>query len=320
MNNPFFNSVELIQLLVRWKKQLMIVGIASLVLSVIFSSPLFIKPKFKSTAIVYPSNLIAYSTESATEQMLQITQSTDIRDKVIRAFNLFEHYDIDTISDISFRTNVFKAYEENVIIKKTEYESMEVTVYDTDPLKASQMADSIIVYFNQKARQLQSEKSKEVVVISKNQMDAKQAEMDSMEAALHDLQIKYNILDYKTQAKEASRAYLRSLNQPNSKAAIESKAILEGLKEKGSEVNAYNEHLWRVRGTYNDLKIVYENALRDVTKQLTYANVVTPPQPSDKKAYPIRWLIVVVSVGSSLLMAFIIILVFYSNRDLKKAA
>ena len=119
MNNPFFNSVELIQLLVRWKKQLMIVGISSLVLSVIFSSPLFIKPKFKSTAIVYPSNLIAYSTESATEQMLQITQSTDIRDKIIRAFNLFDHYDIDTVSDISFRTNVFKAYEENVIIKKT---------------------------------------------------------------------------------------------------------------------------------------------------------------------------------------------------------
>ena len=320
MNNPFFNSIELISLLVRWKKQLLIVGVASLVLSVIFSSPFFIKPKFKSTAIVYPSNLIAYSTESATEQMLQITQSTDIRDKIIRAFNLFEHYDIDTTSDISFRTNVFKAYEENVIIKKTEYESMEITVYDTDPLKASQMADSIIVYFNQKARELQAEKSKEVVVISKNQMDAKQAEMDSMEAALHDLQIKYNILDYKTQAKEASRAYLRSLNQPSSKAAIESKSILESLKEKGSEVNAYNEHLWRVRGTYNDLKIVYENALRDVTKKLTYANVVTPPQPSDKKAYPIRWLIVLVSVGSSLLMAFIIILVFYSRNEYTKAA
>jgi len=83
MNNPFFNSIELINLLARWKKQLMIVGLASLVLSAVFSSPFFIKPKFKSTAIVYPSNLIAYSTESATEQMLQITQSTDIRDKML---------------------------------------------------------------------------------------------------------------------------------------------------------------------------------------------------------------------------------------------
>ena len=213
MNNPFFNSIELINLLARWKKQLMIVGLASLVLSAVFSSPFFIKPKFKSTAIVYPSNLIAYSTESATEQMLQITQSTDIRDKIIHAFNLYDHYEIDTTSDMSFRTNVFRTYDENVIIKKTEYESMEITVYDTDPIKAAQMADSIIVFFNIKARELQSEKSKEVVIISKNQMDAKKAEMDSMENALHNLQMKYNILDFKTQSKEASRAYLRSLNQ-----------------------------------------------------------------------------------------------------------
>ncbi|MBK7429566.1 MAG: hypothetical protein IPI62_01135 [Bacteroidetes bacterium] len=64
------------------------------------------------------------------------------------------------------------------------------------------MADSIIVFFQYKARELQSEKSKEVVIISKNQMDAKKAEMDSMENALHNLQMKYNILDFKTQSKK----------------------------------------------------------------------------------------------------------------------
>ena len=73
MNNSFFNSVELINLLAKWKKQLFLVAGASLVLSVIFSSPFFIKPKFKSVAVLYPSNLMAYSTESATEQMLQLT-------------------------------------------------------------------------------------------------------------------------------------------------------------------------------------------------------------------------------------------------------
>lgn len=320
MNNPFFNSIELLNLLIRWKKHLAIVGFISLILSVIFSSPYFIKPKFKSSAVIYPSNLIAYSTESATEQMLQITQSSDIRDKIIQTFNLFEHYDIDTTSDVSFHSSVIKAYDENVIINKTEYESMEITVYDTDPILAEQIADSIIAFFNVKARQLQADKSKEVVVITKTQMDAKKAEMDSMETALHELQLNYGILDFKSQAKEASRAYLKSLNQPNSKAATESKAMLDALKQKGSEANALNEHLWRTRGTYNDLKLAYENVLRDVTKKLTYANVVTPPQPSDKKASPIRWLIVLISVGSSLLMAFIIILLFYSKAETTKPA
>ena len=51
-------------------KHLIIMGLISLVASAIFSSPTFIPPRFQVPAIVYPSNLIAYSTESATEQML----------------------------------------------------------------------------------------------------------------------------------------------------------------------------------------------------------------------------------------------------------
>src|SRR6476620_4286090 len=96
MENTFFNSVELMRLLNKWKKHLIIIGLISLVASIFFSSPIFIKPKYKSTAIVYPSNLVAYSTESPTEQMLQIAQSTDIRERLIQRFNLAKHYDIDT--------------------------------------------------------------------------------------------------------------------------------------------------------------------------------------------------------------------------------
>ncbi len=319
MNNSFFNSVELINLLAKWKKQLFLVAGASLVLSVIFSSPFFIKPKFKSVAVLYPSNLMAYSTESATEQMLQLTQSSDIRNRVINAFKLIEHYEIDSTRNKTFKTDVYKMYDENVNIKKTEYESMEVTVFDTDPIVASEMVDSIIHFFNVKARELQSDKSREVMIISKNQLDAKKIEMDSLEAALHELQLKYGILDLKTQSKEATRSYLKSLSKPGSKEYTESKLMLDNLREKGSEVNAITEHLWRTRGSYNDLKSVYENAVRDVFKHLTYANVVTDPAPSDKKASPVRWLIVLISISSSVLMAFIIILLFYSKKEFSKS-
>ena len=95
----------------------------------------------------------------------------------------------------------------------------------------------------------------------------------------------------------------------------ETKQILDGMKEKGTQFNSINEHLWRIRGTYNDLKLLYENAERDVYKKLTYANVVTRPFPADKKSSPVRWLIVVISVGSSLLLAFILLLMFDSEKN-----
>ncbi len=315
MDNVFFNSVDLLRLISKWKKHLIIVGLISLVGSILFSSPLFVKPKYKSFALIYPSNLIAYSTESSTEQMLQLTQSYEIRDKIISTFRLFNHYRIDTLKNKFYRSEVYKKYDENILIKKTEYESMEITVYDTDPIIASAIADSIIHFFNQKARNLQIEKSREVMIIAKNQLIKKKSEMDSMDNTLHEYSTKYGLLDYKSQSKEITRAYMRALSTGNTKAINESNKILEGLRDKGTEFNALNEHLWRIRGTYNDLLLAYDNAYRDVYKNLTYANVVTRPFPSDKKAYPIRWLIVVVSVGSSLLLAFMILLIFDSKKN-----
>jgi hypothetical protein len=142
--------------------------------------------------------------------------------------------------------------------------------------------------------------------------------MDSLENRVHELQMQYGILDFKEQTKEVSRAYLKSLSSPGSKSAIEAKRIYDNLINKGAELNAINEHLWRTRGFYNDLKVVYENAERDVFKKLTYANVVTPPSPSDKKASPIRWLIVLVSVSSALLMSFIVIILFFAKAESSK--
>lgn len=314
MDNIFFNSTDLMQLILRWKKHLIIVGLISLVGSILFSSPIFIKPKFKSFALIYPSNLIAYSTESATEQMLQLTQSYDIRDEIINTFHLFEHYDIDTLKNKTFKSEVYKKYDENIIIKKTEYESMEITVYDTDPLIASQIADSIVHYFDLKARSLQIEKSQEVMVIALDQLKNKKNQLDSMENLLHEYSTKYGLLDYKSQSKEVTRAYMRGLTSNDTKVLNESNRIMQGLMDKGTEFNSINEHLWRLRGTYNDLKLIYENAYRDVYKELTYANVVTRPFPSDKKAYPVRWLIVLISVSSSLLLAFMILLIFDSKK------
>ena len=314
MNNAFFNSIELLRLVKKWKKHLIIVGLISLLGSIIFSSPYFIKPKFKSFALIYPSNLIAYSTESATEQMLQLTQSYDIRNRIIKTFKLYSHYGIDTVNNKASRSEVYERYDENINIKKTEYESMEITVYDTDPMMAKMIVDSIIHYFDVKARALQVEKSLEVMVIAIDQLKDKQHEMDSMENILHEFSTRYGLLDYKAQSKEVTRAYMRGLSSGSTKVINESNKIMEGLRDKGPQFNAVNEHLWRTRGAYNDLKLVYENARRDVYKKLTYANVVTKPFASDKKASPVRWLIVLVSVGSSLLLAFVVLLISDSMK------
>lgn len=236
MDNSFFDAKEIIKALLKWKKHLIIVGLVSLGASILFSSPWFIKPKYKSFALVYPSNLMAYSDESATEQMLQLAQSSDIRDWIINAFDLYKHYEIDTVKNKFHLTEVNKTYDENVNIRKTEYETMEITVFDTDPKIASHMVDSLVHFFDIKARQMQAEKSLEVMVISKNQLDAKKMQMDSMENVLEEYRTKYGLLDYKEQTREATRGYLRGLRTANNASVKASENLMSALKVKGENL------------------------------------------------------------------------------------
>lgn len=314
MDNSVFNSQVLIDLVYRKRKPLIIIALLAGVAAIVFSTPYFMPPRFKSNAVIYPSNLIAYSSESPTEQMLQIAQSSDIRNRIINSFDLYSHYGIDTVTNPHFKTDAIAQFEENISIKKTEYESMEITAYDHDPKTAAAIVDSIINNFNLKAREMQKEKSIEVLIICKNQLDMKKAEMDSMEVAIKQIRNDYGILDYKGQSEEALRGLFRNLSSGNGNGVNEAKKMIESLKVKGGDYNALNEHLWRIRGHYNELKIAYENAYRDVNKVLTYTNVVTKPQVADKKSFPVRWLIVLITVSSSVLFAFVVLLILEARK------
>ncbi|MFM7079592.1 MAG: hypothetical protein ACKOYC_07345, partial [Bacteroidota bacterium] len=99
-----FDASFIFGIIRKYAKQLSIVAGSTILLSIVFSSEFFIKPKFKSTAIVYPSNLIPYSTESPTEQMIQLFGSDEIRDEIIKDFDLFKHYEVDTTSKYPLTT------------------------------------------------------------------------------------------------------------------------------------------------------------------------------------------------------------------------
>ncbi len=314
--NPFLNSVDIVKAVIRWKWHLLVVAVVSMIASIVFSGPSFIKPKFKSFAIIYPSNLIAYSTESSTEQMLQMLQSSDVRQEIISSFNLMNHYELDSTKDIHAKGEVLKMYDDNVTINKTEYESVQIEVWDTDPVIAASMVDSIIRLGDQKIRSVQREKATEVLVITKNQLERKKADMDSLESMVKNYNTKYGLLDYKIQAKEVSKGYAKAMTSGSGKGLNEMKTQLKVLAENGEDFNSLTEHLWRARGSYNDIKVSYDVAYRDVVKELSYANVVTHPIVADKKSYPVRWLIVLISVAASFFVAFFVLLMFGSKKAL----
>ena len=297
----YFENDEVLAVLWRWKTPLAVVFALSFLGSAIFSSPMFVKPKFKSFARVYPTNLKKYSDESPTEQMIQMLESDAIRDSLCSRFNLDTLYDIDA-NEPYYRDLLYKEYSDHVQFKKTKYESVEIEVLSTSPQIAFDMVKSIIDLYNIQVKTLQDEKLVEAVNTVKEMKEQKKVEMDFLESELNVLRREFGILDYGSQVKNLSKEYYKLLARsnvdPNKIAKV--KAELDNLKLKGVEYENLSARLWSVRDSYNNFKLKYEEHVKELNRKKEYAMKIVNPYKADKKTYPVRWLIVLVSVAAAM--------------------
>jgi hypothetical protein len=310
----YFNNTNLINLLLKWRLHLIVVVLAAAVLAVIFSSPMFITPKFKSYAVMYPANVSPYSEESEAEQMFQILQSQDIKDSVIKKFDLASHYEIDPTFKY-YKTALNYEYSQNVNITKTPYDAVSIEVLDKDPQLASDMVDAIIFYYNKKVRTMHKGKYEEVIEMYEDLLERKSIYIDSLKQQLYEISVKEGLVSYEASATQIMMGYLGTVmggtRDVNKK---EVARLKKNLEKSGGDLVQLVEAIKQEVRTYTDFKVEYEDALRFYDARLTYSNVVTSPFPSDKKSYPIRWLIVSISVLMTFFFAVVVMLLVENLR------
>ena len=300
----FFNSKNIINLLIKWKYHLLVIVAIAVLFGILFSSSVFITPLFKSYAVVYPSNVSPYSDESETEQMMQMLQSRDIRDSVIKKFDLPGHYGIDPGYKYYMSTLLWE-YGKNIKINKTPYEAVSIEVWDKDPQIACDIVNEIMYQYNFKVRGLHKEKFGEVVSNYRIITDLKKKELDSLAQVAKELGVKYGLLDFPMQTRELMRAYLG--NGSSSVKGGEVTRLKKNMEEKGGERELISALMTAETKDYSTLKLDYDRAILDYNRNFTYVNVLNKPFPADKKSYPVRWIIVVLSALGTLIIATIII-------------
>jgi hypothetical protein len=302
--DSFFNSQNIIDIILKWKKQLIVVVVASVLLSALFSSPIFITPLFKSTCTLYPSNISPYSDESETEQSVQIFQSRDIRDSLVKRFNLARHWGIDS-GYKHFESTLVWEYSQKVHVNKTPFEAVEIEVLDHDPVMARDLILGMLDAYNNKIRAMHKEKFGEVVRNYSFIMGVKQQYLDSLKSKAQDLGLQYGLLDFQGQTREVTRAYLSTGG--GSVRSAEAKAMKKNMEEKGGEMLLLSEMLRAESDAFSTMKLDADRALLDYNRDYTYVNVLSKPFVADKKSYPIRWLIVVFSTLAAFFMAVLVI-------------
>ena len=311
----FFNNTNLLKIISKWKWHLLILVVISAIVSLVVSSPMIMKPRFKSMAVIYPSNVAPYSDESETEQMLQWITSRDVRDSVMIHFNLPKHYGIDS-SYKYFPSTMAYLYDKYVRIAKTQYESIEITVTDRDPVMARDMVDAIIKYTDMKIRATHRKKYNEVVVSMKKELDVKKQEIDSVKAVMHDLNTQYGIYDILGQSQEITRGELRTMDGSGSSVnSKEVEQLKKSMREKGGELLFLSSRIKDLALEYSEISKKYDLAMFDAHKDFTFINTVSPAQIADKKSYPKRLMVMFYFVIGTLLLSLISIAVIEQRRS-----
>lgn len=310
----FFDNKRILNSIWKWKIHIIVVIAITTVLSAIISGPFFIEPKFKSVARIYPVNITESSEESESEHLLENVQTSDIKFRVIDAFHLDEVYEISKDEPL-YQTYMLYEYDQNISYKKTEFETVEIKVLDPDPKRASAICDSIIVYLNESIQKQKVVKYQQYAELYKKRLDYKNAEIDSIFNILEDIRKNTGLIDYSKQSETATRGLMDAAALKGDRRPAEE--IMKNLVNNGGELRKYQALLETYEIAADTLEKRYDSYMGLATQKFSYSKVVQHPFPADKKSYPIRWLIVFLSVVTATIVSFITVSLIDYIREVK---
>ena len=304
-----FNSVDL--LIYIWKKRSILIGIGLIagITSIIIS--LTITPMFQSSVIMFPAsnasiskdllsqnyagrqNVHGFGEEEQAEQLLQILNSEPIRSRIMQKYNLMEHYDINPDEKYPF-TRLHEKYKSNINFRLTEFMSVEISVMDSDPEYAANIANDISALVDTVYNSMKKERAREAFrLVEREYMEAVQnlaVLRDSMELLSGEV-----------------GPFLRSGGDPINNP-------IDAISENGAMFVAMMNMVRYEAALVTDLSLKYKEARLEAEQNLPHKFVVEEAYPSEKKAYPKKSLIVIVSTFASLLFALVILIVIDNIR------
>ncbi len=302
------NTAHILHVLKIHRIKFMIIAIAAIIVSSFISSPIFIAPKFKSTAVVFPINLEPFSEESSTEQLLQFMNSEEIKNAMTKRFNLYTVFGIDSLEEKS-HTKFDKYYYEYITVSVTLYESIIINVINESPSLAQKMANALIDETNKFVRAQKKTITDEYIKSYENQLKIASTEIDSIESQLKSIRLNYGILDFKAQSKIISK------KQSSSSLSNDEQLILKGLKEVGGKYQILQSQLNSELKNYRTFKLEYDKNRLNTNSNLNFTTVVSKANLPDKKHSPERTVIVVLFTLSALLLSLFIILFTHKKQN-----
>jgi len=282
------------------------------------SASFLIRDKYTSTVVLFPAtthslskvlldvqgvsreDLLAFGAEEDADQMIQILNSDEIRERIIQKYNLMEHYRINPSTRFA-QTKLRKKFEKNISFRRTEYLSVEINVMDEDPVMAANIANDISALLDSAKNRMQQERASEALRILEQEYQELENMVYQMEDSLTAVRL-LGINDYASQSEVMNEQYAIALARNNSLAAAALRDRLNILSQYGGVYVSLTEQLEHYHDQLAMLRIKLKELRMDASKPITHKFIVNRAVPAEKKSYPRRSLIVLAACAGTFLI------------------
>ena len=252
-----------------------------------------------------------FGEEEEAEQLMRIVGSSRIRNRLVNEFDLFNRYEIEQDQPNKFYF-LKKEYSSRVNFQRTKDGTIAIDVYDEDPDTAALIANRIVDLIDT----IKNEMVKERTLVTYDVVKRKFEELTKDKNTLVD---KITKLSEQGVVSASSRGgiseALGSAKNESDRAFF--KKQIEINKQYGALYDALCEERENKIEKLSDMEVVFEQAESDAFVDINHKMVVELATPSDKKAKPIRWLIVVVSALAAFFGSIFLLLVISKIKEIK---
>jgi Chain length determinant protein len=328
---PFFDSGNLLTFIFSKWKPLLVVAIIAMIASTILAYVLPVK--YKATVALFATqnnnlsraflsehadeskDFLALGDDNNAEQMLQILKSDDLMYALEKKFNLYKYYGI---KDTAGKKYMLKAdYDEMFLYDITEYQSLSIIVYDSDPAKAALMANSSARLADSLFQAIIRQRAVAAYLVVKRQHDSATAMANMLEDSMSFFR-RLGILNWDFQVKELTTGYADAEVKGNAEAI---KTISDELKSFGQ----YGKQFWiianRLNANYEWVKqtnLSMMEAKVNAEQSIPSFYIADNAVPPDRRTYPVRGLVVAGGTIAALFFALLLLLIMNRFRTIKK--
>ena len=326
------SSTNILVFIYGWRKHLLIITAAAILFSAIGSY--MIRPQYKAVSSLfavksfsaskylteepqgYAEDYMDIGDEDDIEKLMQILNSSELQDLVVKKFDLFRHWKIAT-NDTNKDTWMNLMFQEMINFKRTDMMSVKVEVYDYSPDTAAMIANAVASFADTVKNRYTRRIAVEALNIVKLEYDKSLSHMKMLEDSMQKIRGK-GVLEYNLQVQALTRSLGKALASGNSGAAERIEEKLKKFEEFGGPYfNLTNEvMLMKERQVFlkSKLDAAYLNATRNLPSNLQVQKAKIP----DKKSKPVRWIIVFISAISAFFGSVMVLLIIDRFNRFKK--